>query len=527
MKNQIRLALSVLFCAFLGCPIPVYSAEENRATADRPNILYIMSDDHAATGIGAYGGRLAELNPTPNIDSLAREGVRLANCFCTNSICTPSRATIMTGQYSHKNGVFTLLGRIPEKQQTLARLLKQSGYETAMIGKWHLVAEPAAFDYYCVLPGQGWYHNPELRVRGKLPWPKSTIRVKKHSSDAITDFSLKWLKERKDRDKPFFLMHHFKAPHDDFENAERFDFLYEDVEIPEPVSLRNRGNHGPTDKPLYGTSVSKRNVRRNMGHHMFVNKTLSDEEYTTESYQRYLKKYLRCVKGVDENVGRLLRHLKSTGELENTVIVYTSDQGFMLGEHDYIDKRWMYEESLRMPFIVRHPASLPQGKVIDDIINNVDFAPTILEMGGASGLVDKLEPEHAMQGRSFVANLKGQTPADWPEASYYRYWMHMAHHDNPAHFGLRTKTHKLIYFYGRRLNDKWFWNPGRCEPTSPHWELYDLRNDPGEMNNLANDPSQAQILENLKKELFVLKARVGDTDADHPEMRELLPSQSQ
>jgi len=194
-------------------------------TARKPNILYIMSDDHTSTGVGCYGSRLAYLNPTPNIDRIAKEGVRLANCFCTNSICTPSRATIMSGQYSHTNGVYTLIQELPHRKHNLPRMIKAAGYETAMIGKWHLKLEPKTFDFYTVLPGQGWYHNPEFRVPGPKPWPKNTMRVKKHSSDAITDISLKWLKNRKQKDKPFFLMHHFKAPHDDFENAERYDFL--------------------------------------------------------------------------------------------------------------------------------------------------------------------------------------------------------------------------------------------------------------------------------------------------------------
>jgi len=491
-------------------------------TLRKPNILFIMSDDHAATGIGAYGSRLAPLNPTPNIDRLASEGVRLANCFCTNSICTPSRATIMTGQYSHKNGVHTLIGRIPVEKQTLSRLMKEAGYETAIVGKWHLAAEPATFDFYSVLPGQGWYHNPEFRVRGPLPWPKNTKRVKKHSSDAITDISLNWLKERRQTEKPFFLMHHFKAPHDNFENAERYDFLYDDVDIPEPDSLRNRGKHGPFDRAAYGTSVSKRNKRRNMGQHMFVDKKLSDEDYTTQSYQRYLKKFLRCVKGVDDNVGRLIRYLEETGELENTIIVYTADQGFMLGEHDYIDKRWMYEESLRMPFIIRFPARFNGGTVNEDMINNVDFAPTLLELAGASESVAKLPPQSAMQGRSFVQNLVGTTPDDWPTASYYRYWMHMAHHDNPAHFGIRTQDQKLIFFYGRRLNDKWFWNPNSYQSTEPYWEFYDLKSDPHEMNNAINDPTYASTIEDLRAQLYELRAKIGDTDAQFPEIREML-----
>ena len=472
----------------------------------KPNILFIMSDDHAAHAIGAYEGRLAQLDPTPAIDRLASEGVLLRNVFCTNSICTPSRATIMTGQYSHMNGVKTLSERIEPANQHLPKLMKEAGYETAMVGKWHLKAEPAAFDFYKVLPGQGWYFNPEFRVQGPEPWPKNTFRFRraKHSSDAITDISLDWLKNREQKDKPFFLMHHFKAPHDNFENAERYDWLYEDVDIPEPESLWDRELHGPAGKDQYGTSVSKRNKRRNMGHHMFVDRDLSDEEYTRVSYQRYLKKFLRCVRGVDDNVARLVKHLESTGELDNTIIVYTADQGFMLGEHDYIDKRWIYEESLRMPFIVRYPKSFKAGSKVDSIINNVDFAPTLLEMAGAK------QPDF-MQGRSFLPMLKGlEQPTDWPTATYYRYWMHMAHHDNPAHYGIRTEDYKLIYFYGKPLGA-----PGAVKkPTEPYWELYDLRKDPSEMNNVVHDSEYEQVATELRRQLKSLQEQVGDKAVD-------------
>jgi len=486
------------------------------AANDRPNILFIMSDDHAAHAIGAYGGRLAELDPTPNIDRLAREGARLTNVFCTNSICVPSRATIMTGQYSHTNGVRTLNGGLPPERQTLALLMKEAGYETAMVGKWHLKYEPATFDYYCVLPGQGSYFNPIFRVRGPKEWPENTWRASgydsKHSSDAIADLSLKWLKSRKQKDKPFFLMHHFKAPHDNFENAERYDWLYEDVDIPEPDSLRNRGGHGPAGRPLYGTSVGPRNQRRNMGHHMFVEGDLPSEPYTRVAYQRYLKKFLRSVKGVDDNIGRLLEYLEKTGQLDDTLIVYTADQGFMLGEHDYIDKRWMYEESLRMPFIVRYPKWIRSGTVADAMINNADFAPTLLAMAGVA--VPK-----EMQGRSFLPILQGKpTPDDWPTGTYYRYWMHMAHHDNPAHFGIRTMEHKLIFFYGLPLDAK----GAVKQPTPPHWELYDLREDPREMQNVYDDPAYADTVKRLKAELIRLKRRVGDTDDQYPELTRLL-----
>ncbi|HAV64712.1 MAG TPA: acetylglucosamine-6-sulfatase [Verrucomicrobiales bacterium] len=497
----------------LACALVVGAVSTTNA-ADQPNILFIMSDDHAAHAIGAYGGRLAVLNPTPTLDRLAHEGVLMKNAFCVNAICTPSRANIMTGLHSHRNGVTTLNGVVKPADQTLAIEMKRAGYETAVIGKWHLQEEPAAFDFYTVLPGQGSYFNPVFLVRGPQPWPRNEIRTggydSKHSSDAITDISLKWLRERKDKSKPFFLMHHFKAPHDNFENAERYDWLYEDINIPEPESLWRRGNHGPVGRPQYGTSIGKRNERRNMGHHMFVDPALGDAEYKREAYQRYLKKFLRCVRGIDDNILRLIEHLEKTGELDNTVIIYTADQGFNLGEHDYIDKRWMYEETLRMPFIVRYPKRFKAGTVIEDIVNNVDFTPTLLELAG----IPAADMPRQFQGRSFVANMEGRTPGDWPGQTYYRYWMHMAHHDNPAHYGLRTREHKLIFFYGLPLDA-----PGaQNEPTEPWLELYDLTRDPHEMNNVINDPHYATVLAELKAKLLAEKEKIGDTDDKYPDL---------
>ena len=246
-----------------------------------------------------------------------------------------------------------------------------------------------------------------------------------------------------------------------------------------------------------------------MGMHMNVDQSLPYKEYTRQAYQRYLKKYLRCIKGVDDNVGRLLDYLETEGILDDTVIMYTSDQGMMLGEHDYIDKRWMYEESLRMPFLVRYPKMVKGGSRSDEIINNTDFAPTILELAGVA------TPDY-MQGRSFVPILRVETPADWPKATYYRYWMHMAHHDNPAHFGVRTKDYKLIFFYGRN------YKRGGPKPTRPGWELYDLKEDPHEMNNLYGDPKYAKVVRELKAELKRLREKFGETDRKYPQIQKII-----
>ncbi|MFZ9746702.1 MAG: sulfatase [Opitutaceae bacterium] len=490
------------------------AASVRATTPARPNILWIMSDDHAAEAIGAYGGILAKLDPTPTLDRLARDGARFTNVFCTNSICTPSRATLLTGQYSHVHGVKTLDGRIPAAQQTLPRLIGAVGYQTAMIGKWHLGEEPAAFDYYCVLPGQGWYFNPVFQRKGRGPWPKNEFRFEGYDSvhvdDAVTRLSIEWLKQR-DRSRPFFLMHHFKSPHDNFENAERYDFLYEHDTIPEPASLHAVPNAGSAATTGQGTSVGKRNTRRNMGDHMFVDRSLPDDVYQRTAYQRYLKKYLRCVRGVDDSIARLLEHLKTSGDLEDTIILYTSDQGFMLGQHDYIDKRWMYEPSLRMPFIVHYPRGVRPGTVSDALINNTDFAPTLLDLAGVSAPAD-------MPGRSFRAMLEGRpVPADWRTATYYRYWMHLAHHDNPAHYGLRTADYKLIFFYGLPLDAR----GALPTPTTPGWELYDLRRDPEETKNVYADPAHAATVRQLKAELLRVKQEIGDTDEKYPELMQV------
>ncbi len=513
---------------------------------DKPNILYIMSDDHTSQAFGVYGSRLSQLNPTPTIDRLAHEGILFENAFCTNSICTPSRATIMTGQYSQTNGVQDLNGRLKAENQYLAHEMKKLGYETAVIGKWHLKEAPEAFDYYNVLYGQGKYFNSVLYEKGT----EETVQIKRrskvetfpghqyegHSSDIITDASLKWLKSR-DNTKPFFLMHQFKAPHDMFEFAPRYADYLEDTEIPEPASLYyNRKNGSVATRgengnmlPHIGSSVSHRNQNRNMGQHMKIDQSIPDPEYTHLAYQEYLKRYLRCVKGVDDNVKRIFDYLEKEGLLDNTIIIYTGDQGFMLGEHDYIDKRWMYEESMRMPFLVRYPKMIKAGTRTDALVNNTDFAPTIIDLAGGKA------PNY-MHGESFKEILStNKEPKGWRDATYYRYWMHMAHaHANPAHFGVRTKEYKLIFFYGcdyikRKKESNWpnekiaFSTKLPFEYfTPPGWELYDLKNDPFEMNNLYGQPGYEDITSNLKKQLLSLRSEFNENDENYPHIQSII-----
>jgi len=498
------------------------------------NILYIMTDDHAAHAVGAYQGRFAELDPTPNLDALANSGMRFTNVFVTNSICTPSRATILTGQYSQTNGVLDLRGEITTPQQHLPRLMKEAGYETAIIGKWHLKAEPGAFDYYQVLESQGTYFDPEFRTRGAKPWPENETQYQGHSSDVVTDLSIEWLKNRSS-DKPFFLMHQFKAPHDMFQYAPRYeDFLAAET-IPEPDdlygvaktfgSIATRGKNDALRAEI-GTSVSRRNNRRNMGIDLGVAPNLNEEEFTRQAYQKYLKAYLRCVKGVDDNVARLIQTLKDAGQYENTIIIYTSDQGMMLGEHDLQDKRWIYDESIRMPFIVKHPDAVAAGVKSDLLINNTDFAPFILDLANINA------PEY-MHGKSFKSALFGQPPEQWRTASYYRYWTHRAYHDVPAHFGVRSKDYKLVFYYGTNHMDTpypfydkaWIAKTGHANnaiDTPVAWEFYDLKNDPKEQNNVYQDSRYASVISALKSELLKQRAKYGETDKKYPRIQKII-----
>ncbi len=497
---------------------------------DLPNIIFIMSDDHTTQALGTYGSRLAALNPTPHIDELANNGMRFDRVFCNNSICTPSRASIITGQYPQTNGVLDLNGAIHPDNQFLPLEMRYAGYETAMIGKWHLKTEPEAFNYYCVLNGQGKYYNPEFRIRGEKPWPDNTIvKEDMHSSDAITDISLEWLKNGRDTTKPFFLMHHFKAPHDMFRNAGRYNTYLEEIKIPEPENLFHppAGSKASRD---FGSGLGRKHAPWELAKRLNAPDFPDEREFIKSTYQIYLKRYLRCVKGVDDNIKRLIDFLEEVNQLKNTVIIYTSDQGFLLGEHDLMDKRWMYEESMRMPFIVHWPEKIPKGSVNDWLINNTDFAPTILAIAGVP------TPDY-IQGRSFAAAFDGDTkPNDWRKVTYYRYWMHMAHKlAVPAHFGVRSDRYKLIFFYGSDFvkvepdrkelgwgmkNNK---DLNRYHPNTPAgWEFYDLENDPFEMKNIYNDTKYSKHVNAMKLELKMVREELNETDEQYPHIRKIV-----
>jgi len=501
----------------LSCP-----AAPDEKPRIRPNVLFIMSDDHTTQAVGAYATLLKELNPTPTLDKLGADGVVFDNAFCTNAICTPSRACIITGQYNHTNGVFDLNGSIEPAQQTLPIAFREAGYQTAMIGKWHLKTEPN-FDYYKVLPGQGKFFDTEFRVQGSEPWPKNVVtHAGEHSTDAITDSTLAWFKTERDPEKPFFVCHQYKAPHDYFENAPRYQSYLANTDLPMPESLWSKpaswgsiALRGANDEllPHIGTSIGNRNPRRSYAIDLpakfpeefpdgYDPADFTDEEITQMSYHAYLRKYLRCVKGIDDNLARLFGYLQAVGLYENTLIIYTGDQGFWLGENDWQDKRWAYDPSSKMPLLMKLPGGVAGGTRCDAMIENVDFAPTMLDFAG-------VEIPDSMQGKSFKTIAEtGQEPDSWKQSAYYRYWMHMAHHDNPGVLSLRTKTHRIVYYYGAKYDGSY--------QTPPAWELYDLAKDPDNQNNVYDHPDYAEIRDQLKDQLNTRRKEIGDDGSHHP-----------
>ncbi len=464
----------------------------SQVLAERPNILFLFTDDHAVQAIGAYEGRLADVAKTPHLDRLATEGMRFDRAFVTNSICAPSRAVVLTGRYSHLNGQRTNGQTFDGSQETYPKLLRAHGYQTALIGKWHLKSLPTGFDHYEVLKGQGPYYNPPMIRDGE------NTQYTGYTTDIITDLSLQWLEKQRDKDKPFMLMCQHKAPHGRWEPALRHLQMYDSETIPEPATLfddyagrcdaakqhkmgiatdmnpfrlmfKYSSKHTPEQLKIFDAYYRPRNeamLRRN----------LQGDELTRWNYQRFIKNYLRCVAAVDENLGRMFDYLESSGLADNTLVIYSSDQGFWLGEHGWFDKRWMYEESFRTPLIVRWPGVVKPGSVNRDMVLNLDFAPTMLEAADV--------PVSAkMQGRSLLPLLKGESSQQWRDVVYYHYY-ESSGHGVAKHEGVRTDRYKLIRFY-----------------ELDQWELFDLEKDPHEMRSLYDDPAYAEVRRQLRSHL--------------------------
>ena len=510
MIQTFRLGLVLTFVFAFGA--------QRSAVGQRPNILFVFSDDHAVNAISAYGGRLAKTAPTPNIDRLAREGAVFRNSFCANSICGPSRATILTGKHSHLNGFMRNGNNFDASQWTVAKALQAGGYTTAVIGKWHLKSNPVGFDHWEVLPGQGSYYNPDfIQSDGKRQ------RFTGYATDITTDKAIAWLDSR-DRNKPFFLMCQHKAPHRTFSPALRHLGAFDDVKIPEPESLFDdyanrsgllaenemeidrhfdwaydakvrkdeRGDVTLPPPDRYGTPEYRRMTpeqRKQWDAYFgprnkqfladFEAGKLSERDVVRWKYRRYMRNYLSTVKAVDESLGRLLKYLDEEGLADSTVVIYSSDQGFFLGEHGWYDKRWMFEESFRMPFLIRWPGVIAPGSEPEELIQNIDYAPTFLDIAG-------LQTPEDVQGRSLTPLLRGEE-ADWRESLYYAYY-ELGEHAVPQHFGVRTDRFKLIYF-----------------PRTKEWNLFDLNVDPNEMTSVHEEESYADTRQMLVDEYHRLR----------------------
>lgn len=491
----------------------------------RPNILFILSDDHTSQTWGIYGGHLADYARTDNIRRLAREGVTLDNCFCTNSISTPSRASILTGRYSHNNGVYTLSDTLDTSLPTIAKTLHNAGYQTALVGKWHLGSQPQGFDYYSVFHDQGEYRDPTFQDSDR-PWPGNInygMRVHGFSTDLVTDKTIDWIREHKDDDAPFMMCCHFKATHEPYDFPERMRHLYDGVIFPEPENMLDKGpaTNGRTFRGQPLEEIARRWQVASADPDKWWCR-YPELPFTTEGmapvaarkaiYQKLIRDYLRCAATVDDNIGRLLDALDEMGLSDNTIVVYVADQGYFLGEHGFFDKRMFYEEAARMPFVIRYPGEIPAGERNSDLILNVDFAATLADYAG-------VEPPEGSQGRSFRANLRGDTPDDWRKSIYYRYWTH--HNIRPAHIGVRTDRYKLMFLYGDPLT----MTGSEATPTEPSWEFYDLQTDPHENQNLYGDKAYEKIINDMKKDLLRLRTATGDTDAASERMQQILTSQ--
>ncbi|MBL7970931.1 MAG: sulfatase [Prolixibacteraceae bacterium] len=513
MRPELKVCLGT---AALLCNLTVKSSAQ-----ERPNILFIMADDHTSQSWGIYGGILEKHTPDSNIKRLAAKGCVLNNCFCTNSICVPSRASIMTGQYSNRNGVYTLSDGLPTESGSVAKILQQNGYETALFGKWHLKKEPAGFETYKVLPGQGRYQNPYYLTKGN--WRDNETGGTEYQgfeTDITTSFAIDWMKNRDDK-KPFFLMCHFKATHEPWEYAERFENLYQDADLPYPSGILDFGKEttGRTFKGQQLEILGSRWVQASLfpgkGWTSYPGLPFSLEgldsiQARKKIYQKFVKDYLRCAAGINDNLGKILDYLEETGLDKNTVVIYTSDQGYFLGEHGFFDKRMIYEESLRMPFVICYPKEIKGGKRIDDIILNIDFPALFLDYAGVK------KPED-MQGESFRENLRGKTPGNWRKSMYYRYWENEPL--RPAHLGIRNERYKLALFYGQPKASS---SKKIVLPDLPAWEFYDLKKDPQETRNAVEDPRYRAVIAEMRKELIKLREDYQDTDDGDPVIQDIV-----
>jgi arylsulfatase A-like enzyme len=475
------------------------------AAGQAPNILFIMADDHAAHAMSCYGSRI---NKTPGIDRMAREGLRFTDCLCTNGICAPSRAVILTGKYSHINGVRDNVAAFDGAQPTFPKMLREAGYRTGLIGKWHLKSDPTGFDYWNILPGQGDYYNPDMIEMGK------TTTREGYVTDILTDLAVEYLNGRRDSGRPFLLMLHHKAPHRNWQPAPRHLTLYDGVTFAQPETLFDdyatrsaaareqemsvAKNLDPLSDLKMGPPPGRLNDAQRKAwdaaygpkKERFSRRPPKEgKELVLWKYQRYMEDYLACVAAVDESTRRVLEHLDRTGLAANTLVAYTSDQGFFLGDHGWFDKRFMYEESLRMPLLMRLPGTIPAGTNNAELVSNLDFGPTFLDLAGVT------KPA-GMQGESFAAFLRGRKIPGWRESFYYHYYEFPAVHMVKRHYGLRTKRYKLIHFYY----------------DIDAWELYDLEKDPHELRNVYDDPAYAAVRAEMTAELRRKQSGCGDSD---------------
>jgi arylsulfatase A-like enzyme len=493
-----ELAILIFSGIGIGLAGQAAAAEAQPRSKKPPNIVFIFSDDHAYQAISAYNDPRGLID-TPHIDRLAREGMRFDRCLVPNSICGPSRASVLTGKYSHVNGFYNNTNsRFDGSQLTFPKLLHAAGYQTAMIGKWHLVSDPTGFDLWHILPGQGVYYNPPMIQNGQR------VQHQGYTTDIITDLSIDWLKKR-NKSQPFLLMCQHKAPHREWLPPIRHLDHDHDRYYPSPPTLfDDYSGRGKAERdqdmtiaktmtaidlkltsPKNLTSEQRRDwdayyEPRNAA---FRAAGLGGKELVTWKYQRYMHDYLGCVKAVDDSVGQILKFLDDEGITNDTIVIYSSDQGFYLGEHGWFDKRWIFEESLRTPLLVRWPGAVRGGSSSNCIVSNIDFAETFLDVAGLSVPAD-------MQGRSLVPILEGQPPRDWRLSFYYQYFEYPAPHHVRPHHGVVTSRHKLVHFDGPDLDE---------------WELFDRERDPHELHSVYNDPTYASIVTDLKQELIRLR----------------------